>query len=363
MKILVANYKGSSVSGAEFAITDMVSEIGGSCDVTMLVPTEGNLANFYRKKGIRTVVRPISNKRRLYPGLHYYQSHSLRYWMLKEKFDLVLCNTFFAGEKMALSCQMSRIPMVVYAREYVDCARPEYARVIKSSAMILGVSLDVCAHYQSHHNNVKVAYDFFLNTKVEDCQYASNIPEKNPDSLKVALVGRITPYKRPSLFVESFWHVINDVPNIEYYLVGGAADNELWYEELVKNAARGDDRIHFLGHRTDVSELYKKFDVCCMVSKREPYPRVIIEAQAAGIPVVAANTGGAPEMVDDGVTGFMFNGTYDDPRILANALIDVLWDRERRNEVAANAKKARCESLIGKAQVAAFLELLNSVQV
>jgi glycosyltransferase involved in cell wall biosynthesis len=63
--------------------------------------------------------------------------------------------------------------------------------------------------------------------------------------------------------------------------------------------------VSFLGFRQDTAELLRAADVVLLPSTNEGLPLVILEAQAAGVPVIAAPTAGIPEIIEDGKTGFL----------------------------------------------------------
>jgi glycosyltransferase involved in cell wall biosynthesis len=81
----------------------------------------------------------------------------------------------------------------------------------------------------------------------------------------------------------------------------GDADNA--YGREVRSLVAGDPRVRFLGYRNDVQRILPAFDAYALSSRREALGLSIIEAMAAGLPVVAARVGGVPEVVTDGETG------------------------------------------------------------
>lgn len=104
-------------------------------------------------------------------------------------------------------------------------------------------------------------------------------------------------------------------------------------EELERLARDLDVPAVFLGYRCDVAELLAAFDLFVLPSLTEGLPLVILEALAAGCPVVASKVGGVPEAVDDGRTGWLV--APDEPAALARALSDALGDRRRAAAMAA----------------------------
>jgi glycosyltransferase involved in cell wall biosynthesis len=85
------------------------------------------------------------------------------------------------------------------------------------------------------------------------------------------------------------------------------------------------NRVHFLGHRDDLWQVYPAFDVFCLPSEAEGLPRTILEAQACGVPVVASAVGGIPEAVHPQASALV---PASDPDALAEALSSILSQAE-----------------------------------
>jgi glycosyltransferase involved in cell wall biosynthesis len=129
------------------------------------------------------------------------------------------------------------------------------------------------------------------------------------------------------------------VPDARLVLVGeGPLRPEL--ERLAASLGIG-ERVEFLGHRDDVPELLAGFDVFAFPSLFEGLCLAVIEAQAAGVPVVATPVGGIRETVIDGQTGLLV--PPHDPAALAAGIARLLADPEeaRRLARAARAQSAR----------------------
>jgi glycosyltransferase involved in cell wall biosynthesis len=100
------------------------------------------------------------------------------------------------------------------------------------------------------------------------------------------------------------------------------------------------DRVLFTGYRADAPSLLCAFDVCALPSTTEGLPIVLLEAMAAGVPVVATPVGGVPELVSDGETGLLV--PPGDAEALAAAIGRLLAEPETARRLAANAR-ARVE--------------------
>jgi glycosyltransferase involved in cell wall biosynthesis len=88
-----------------------------------------------------------------------------------------------------------------------------------------------------------------------------------------------------------------------------------------------DGKVKFLGWRDDIHEMMHAFDIFVLPSRNEGMGRVIVEAMAAGKPVVASNVGGIPDLVRDGVNGYLVPS--EDSVALAGAMARLLKDPDR----------------------------------
>jgi phosphatidyl-myo-inositol dimannoside synthase len=140
-------------------------------------------------------------------------------------------------------------------------------------------------------------------------------------------VGRLIasePGKGIDSVIRVFSDVLRAVPDLFYVIIGGG-DLQPRLEELAQeSAARG--RILFTGKLTleQLKRCYLRSDIFVMPSRQEGFGIVFLEAMALGKPVIAGDHGGAPEVVQNGVTGFLVD--LDDPDALANRLILLLQD-------------------------------------
>lgn len=98
-----------------------------------------------------------------------------------------------------------------------------------------------------------------------------------------------------------------------------------------------DEYVRFEGLRYDVEDFVKQADLVLVPSRYEPFGMVAAEAGAAGKPVVASKTGGLPEIVEDGVTGFLFEPEND--VMLAEKIAHLLKDKKLSQTFGSNASK------------------------
>jgi glycosyltransferase involved in cell wall biosynthesis len=110
------------------------------------------------------------------------------------------------------------------------------------------------------------------------------------------------------------------------------------------------ERVHFLGHRGDVPRLMQAVDVIIHPSVApEPFGRTLVEAMLAGVPLIAADTGAASDILDAGKAGTLVRP--NDPEQLAAAVADILdGPAELPNQLHYAAARARTNYGVGKMQ-------------
>ena len=122
------------------------------------------------------------------------------------------------------------------------------------------------------------------------------------------LVGSIAcfkPQKAPEDFIAVAHRVIAALPDVRFVLVG---DGELRARVEARIAHYGiRDRVHLAGWRRDIPAIMHALDTFLLTSHWEGLPRVLLEARAVGVPVVATNVGGADEVVVDQTVGELCN--------------------------------------------------------
>jgi glycosyltransferase involved in cell wall biosynthesis len=172
-------------------------------------------------------------------------------------------------------------------------------------------------------------------------------PALRSDRPLVGNVARLAPQKDHRTLVEA----ARLVPEADFVVAG---DGEL--REELERQAEGSN-VRFLGARDDVPELLASFDVFAFPSLFEGLCLAVIEAQAAGVPVVATPVGGIRETVVDGETGLLV--PTRNPAALAAAIRRLLEDRPAAEAMAAEARRRVRERFSVERMVAETLRLYD----
>ncbi len=163
-----------------------------------------------------------------------------------------------------------------------------------------------------------------------------------PAGTLVASVGILRPWKGHHQFLAAAAQV--RAPDATFVVIGGRihGDEEPDYLGRLQNEAMRlgvAQRVHFLGHREDLADLWPHLAMLVHAAQAEPFGRVAAEALLAGIPVVGFASGGLPEIIDDGETGFLV--AAGDVAGLATAIDRLLADEDlRRRQGALGRERA-----------------------
>jgi glycosyltransferase involved in cell wall biosynthesis len=155
------------------------------------------------------------------------------------------------------------------------------------------------------------------------------------DALVVVAVAALRPEKRLERFAAAVAVAARDQPRLVGLVVGDGVERE-------RLEAEAHGAVRFLGARTDVPDILGAADVFCLTSDAEGVPMAILEAMAAGLPVIATNVGGIGEAVLDGETGMLVDPSR--PDALAEAIARLAQDPARARELGmAGALRQRQE--------------------
>lgn len=169
------------------------------------------------------------------------------------------------------------------------------------------------------HNGVEV--DSFANAD------ASYWREQWGEGPIVGMVAQLIPWKRQGDFIDAMAQVARKWPAVRFVLVGDEPESGGNYAEQLRARAAAlgmADKLIFAGFCRDIAPVFAALDIAVLCSQDEPFGRVLIEAMAAGKPVVATRGGGVPEIVVEGETGFMV--AVADVDALARAVEKLLAD-------------------------------------
>jgi glycosyltransferase involved in cell wall biosynthesis len=178
-----------------------------------------------------------------------------------------------------------------------------------------------------------------------------------PDGFLIGVFSRLAPWKGQHIALQA----LPALPGARLVIVGDALFGEDAFAARLRRDATTlgvADRVTFLGHRKDVPALMRLMDVVVHPSiAAEPFGRTLVEAMLCRVPVVAANTGAVPEILDDGRAGTLVRP--GDVAALADALI-LLRDQPGPDASRLDHAEARARTVYGQAGMRAGIDIVLS---
>jgi len=165
-------------------------------------------------------------------------------------------------------------------------------------------------------------------------------PERRDMSnFNIGIIGRLTPIKGHIYFLKAMSKVIRVYPTVKIWIVGEASPGKESYREEVNVMVRRLGLSHcteFLGSQKDIPAVLSHLNILVLATTtQEAFGRVIIEAQASGVPVVATKVGGVVDIIDEGKTGLLVPPR--DPQAMAEAIMKLMKDEKLRNDIIYSA--------------------------
>jgi glycosyltransferase involved in cell wall biosynthesis len=289
---------------------------------------------------------------------------------------LVHANSIRAGVVLALA-RLSGVATVVHVR---DCLPPgaltsATMRLIGATATTVVANSRYTAEWvrstapgarlEVVHNPVDL--ERFDPERIDRDQVRSRLGAAGGRRLLLGVVAQLSPWKGQDTAIEALASLRDEGVDAHLLLIGSAKfvaqatrfDNRGYVAGLHKLVAdlRLQDRVSWLGEREDVPELMRALDVLLLPSWEEPFGRSLIEAMALGIPVIATDVGGPPEIVTDGREGYLLPPRQ--ARLWANAIRRFADEPEHGVEMGRAGRRRVEQAFTVRQHVAAMLALYD----
>lgn len=163
--------------------------------------------------------------------------------------------------------------------------------------------------------------------------------KKRKDVFNVGIIGRFSPIKGHLDFIKAMAKVAREVPRIKIWIVGDASSRHQAYKEQIQVLVKRLGLWHttcFLGIKRDIPGILAHLDLLVLATTtQEAFGRVIIEAQASGVPVVATRVGGVIDIIEDRKTGILVPPS--NPAAMAEGIIEIFKNPGLAHKLAENA--------------------------
>jgi len=354
--------------GSDYCLLRMVRGLipaGWTCHV--VTPAVSPLAQEFSEAGATLHVIPMRKITRS-ASLGYWIQYAfawpavvLRLVRLASRIDagIIDSNSLHSWYGWAVAA-LTRRPHVWHAREIVvqssAALRLEQWLCRHFATVVIAASQPVAAQLEA--SNVVVVHDLPDSREFAPFhagRFRSRIPIPETVPL-LGAAGRIDTWKGFEVLLDSVAAMKEELPHLHVLVAGGAVPGKEAFEKSLAARAGAMDNVHWLGERYDMPELLADLDVFVLPSTDpEPFASVMAEALASGVPVVATNHGGSPEMLA-AFPSKMYRLVHPrDPHALAKAVIDLMPKQRSDPEI----RRSRIPMLI--AQDPTFESIFRSI--
>lgn len=171
------------------------------------------------------------------------------------------------------------------------------------------------------------------------------------DDLVIGYVAHLVQGKGHIQLIEAFEKIVTDVPRAKLFFVGSKMLDDV--REAAAKFTTG--QIVFAGWRDDVSACLNAMNIFVQPSLSEAFSQVLVEAMGVGLPAVATDVGGAAEVIDDGVNGFLVEP--NNAAAMCDKVVELCRNSALRTEVGAAGRKSVSERFTVERLVDRHIEL------
>lgn len=370
--LLICEY--ASINGGERSI---LATLGGvrraGFDLVAAAPPEGPLADEFQRREVELI--PLGEAGAALGARRERLAEILR----GRRFDLLHANSLAMGRLSGPVARAARVPSLSHLRDIVGLSRQALAD-LACHRRLLAVSRATRDFHVSAGLAPEKVHVLYNGVDLEEFQprSATGFVHRElgiaPGCLLAGSIGQIGLRKGHDVLLAAAAQLFGPWPNLHWLLVGcrySDKEESRRYEASLRQAAENlGGRFHFLGRRSDVPRLLNELTLLVHSARQEPLGRVLLEAAASGLPVVATDVGGTREIFpvtespfaprkqpafrsSEGDAGALLVRP-DDAAALSTAISHLLSDETARRRQAAAARR-HAETHFSVARAAAGL--------
>jgi len=306
-----------------------------------VVSSGGNMERDFTVVGVRILVLNIKTKSELNPKI-YFALPCLKKYVCEHSIDILHAQT-------RITQVMGRILKVLTGCPYISTChgffKTRYSRRLFPlwGDKVIAISCQVEDHLTSDFRVPAERVQLIVNGV--DLEVFQPLDEEQRKAVRakfgfgkdplIGIIARLSDVKGQDVLIKSMRVVVDEIPDARLLIVGeGKMKDQL--EAMVDQLGLR-SHVRFISIVNRTAELLPAFDVFVMPSRQEGLGISIMEAQAAGVPVVASRVGGIPSLIVDGETGRLV--PPEDSHALAEAILNLLQDKAQRENISLSARE------------------------
>lgn len=285
--------------------------------------------------------------------------------------DVLVCHGYKAGLLGGVAARMRGVPVVAVSRGWTgECPRVrlyDFLDKVNLRWMDRVVCVSQGQAAKVRRAGVPSGKIVVINNAVDTGRFRISDPQaraeleglfQRPVRRIVGALGRLSPEKGFDVLVKAAAIATRSAPDLGFILVGDGFLRDAISRQIEASGLM--DRVVLAGFRADADRLLPFFDLVVQSSHTEGMPNVVLEACAAGVPVVATAVGGTPEILADDSGVLVPPG---DAASLADAILRLLADDPRRADLAERGRRRVEQQFTFQSQSNAYMRLFNELGI
>lgn len=299
MNVAYVSLHADIIGGGEHSLMELIAHLPDSIHPELIVPEEGALSRLAEGMGIPVHYLPM-------PKIGFKSIPALwqwRRWLKFHSFNILHANQSRAAFYAGCAALGTKAKVVFHCRiaERDPCLD---SMLMRLSDAIVCNSQAVARRFENFVGKLQVIYNGVTKHE-EPLEKVSPLPE---GGRLILFVGRLSAEKQPQLALQLFEQLAGKFDDLHFALVGGDDPYDPAFSEALKESisnSRFASRIYMPGAVDSVAAWYRQAEILVLTSRHEGFGRVLVEAMAHAVPVVAFSVGGVCEVVEHGVQGLL----------------------------------------------------------
>lgn len=338
-RVLAISNHAIFLGGGEHSYLDLISHLPEEYSVIASLPSEDVLSKKIRESGISTVIIPLSP---INPTCMRQVAKSIlqfRNVCKAQNINLIYANGSRAAFYGGLIGRLCSIPVIWHCRvsepdPYLDFM------LIRTVNHIVVNSQATALRFPSRFNaKIHRVYNGFDLKWLREPKVTKPVLIKD-DWISILVVARVSRWKRHDLILAAFEKTALTEKDVHLICVGEKDHSEpnRWDELQEKTKCSPfSERIHWIGAVDDIRPWYRAASMMILSSINEPFGRVVVEAMACGVPVIATRSGGVPEIITHLQSGMLV--PENDASAISEAIMKILHDESLTKRIVEEGLK------------------------
>lgn len=329
------------------ACVDCLKTQAADVEFVAIAPSRGRLADALADRGIE-VVSWMTTQLDSTRMQREQQQATLIEAIQQAKPTLLHANSLSMGRLTGSIADRLTIATTSHLRDILHLSGPAMADLNRNALLIAVSHATREAHVSRgmHPDRVVVIHNGLDLNQFQPRPFRGWLPQELglPDSATlIATIGQIALRKGQDLLAAAAPDIVRSVPDAHFLLIGERSSTKTESIQFEQSIAQRfadlglESHLHCMGSRDDVPAMLNEIDLIVHPANQEPFGRVLLEAAASGVPVVATNVGGTAEIVVDGLTGRLV--PPGDPDALAGAVVSLLTDSKSLQAMGLAARE------------------------